>query len=153
MASGLQDRLAMAVSARVLVVDDDEVVLDLLREVLASEGYDVTVALNGVEALSQVVDRSFELMITDLGLSGLNGLDLIAATKHCRPRMPIIVLTASHEQAMWREAVRLGADRVVLKPQGQRGLLALVHLMLHPEQIVNGDHLLARDTKPRRREA
>ncbi|MFZ5876106.1 MAG: response regulator [Nitrospirota bacterium] len=121
----------MAIAPRVLVVDDDQVILDLLREVLVSEGYDVTVAPNGVDALSQVVDRPFELMITDLGLSGLNGLDLIAATKHCRPGMPIIVLTASQDTTMLREAVRLGASRVILKPQGQRGLLSHVDRLLH----------------------
>jgi CheY-like chemotaxis protein len=117
----------------VLVVDDDQVALDLLREILVAEGYDVTVARNGADALAHVAAHPFHLMITDLGLSGLSGLDLIAATKHCRPGIPIIVLTASRQQATLSDAVRLGATRVLSKPQRQSDLIALMNHVL-PQQ-------------------
>jgi CheY-like chemotaxis protein len=114
----------------VLVVDDDQVASDLLREILVAEGYNVTVARNGADALAYVVEHPFHLMITDLGLSGLSGLDLIAATKHCRPSIPIVVLTASRQQATLSDAVRLGATRVLLKPQHKSDLIALMNHVL-----------------------
>jgi CheY-like chemotaxis protein len=120
----------MSASLSVLVVDDDQVALDLLREILVAEGYDVTVAQNGADALAHIVAHPFHLMITDLELSGFNGLDLIVATKHCRPGIPIIVLTASSQQSTLRDAVRLGATRVLSKPQHQSDLIALMNYVL-----------------------
>lgn len=120
----------MSGTPRVLVVDDDQIAGDLLREILTGEGYDVTVARNGAEALACVAECHFGLMITDLGLSGLGGLGLIVAVKHCRPGIPIVVLTASREQSTLRDAVRFGASRILLKPQRQADLVTVMHQML-----------------------
>lgn len=132
-ASRLQGSSAVSACHRVLVVDDDQVASDLLREILVAEGYDVTVARNGADALAYVVEHPFHLIITDLGLSGLNGLDLIAATKDCRPGIPIIVLTASRQRSTLSDAVRLGATRVLSKPQHQSDLIALMNHLLPQE--------------------
>ena len=114
----------------ILVVDDDPVACDLVRETLVAEGYSVSTANNGCEALQRIDGCSFELVITDLAMPELDGLTLLSEMKRYAPRPRIIVMTASREEHLVKEALRRGAEFVVLKPVGLAEIIRMVHAVL-----------------------
>jgi CheY-like chemotaxis protein len=117
----------------ILVVEDDPVACDLVRETLVSEGYAVSTANNGCEALQQIDARCFELVITDLAMPELDGMALLLEIKRYAPRPRIIVMTASREEHLVKEALRRGADLVVLKPVRQAEIIRMVHTVLEDD--------------------
>jgi two-component system response regulator MprA len=76
------------------LVDDDPAVLESLRRVLATEGWQVITAASGEDALKSLAERQPDLMITDLCMIGVNGWDLLFHEKLQRPNLPIFVITA-----------------------------------------------------------
>jgi DNA-binding NtrC family response regulator len=77
-----------------LVVDDDPVTLDLLKEVLTQEGYEVTVALGGEEAITKGQDISFDIVITDVRMEDKDGMEVLRAFKKQSPETSVIMITA-----------------------------------------------------------
>lgn len=102
--------------ARILLVDDEESVLLTLEAVLKKEGYDVTAAGTGTEALKALRDKRFDLLLTDLRIDEVDGLTLLAAAQRRDPETVSILLTgyASLESAV--QALRYGAFNYLLKP-------------------------------------
>jgi two-component system response regulator MprA len=88
--------------AHILVVDDDPRITDLLRRVLAYEGYSVAIAASGNEALNRTLERPPDLIVLDIMLPELNGLEVARRLRAAGDNVPILMLTA-------RDAV---ADRV-----------------------------------------
>ncbi len=106
----------MNANKRILVVDDEEQVAHTLGKVLRKLGntYEIVTATSGYQALDMVKDASFDLLITDLMMPGMNGITLTETVRAVAPKMKVIWLTA-HSQ--WgAEAQRLGIYRYVLKP-------------------------------------
>jgi DNA-binding NtrC family response regulator len=118
----------------ILVVDDDMVARDLLREALASEGYTVTTAANGLEALERIRASTFHLVITDLAMPGLDGLALLKEAKRLVPHLQVILLTASREEQALNEALRRGAYVVISKPLGETEILRIIRDVLQHSQ-------------------
>jgi two-component system, OmpR family, response regulator PhoP len=81
-------------SPRVLVVDDEKYVRGFLRDLLAAWGYEVDVAADGREGLRLLVDRAWDLLVTDLHMPGLSGLDLVEMVRLRGSALPIVMLTA-----------------------------------------------------------
>ena len=84
----------MTSNERILVVDDERVMRLTLAEILQLEGYQVTAVDGGQEALARLEQESFELMLTDLRMPGIDGVQLIEKARSLAPQMIIIVLTA-----------------------------------------------------------
>jgi len=104
--------------ARILVVDDEESILTILCTVLKSEGYEVVSALGGEKAIPLLdsKDNKFDLMISDIRMSPVNGMDLLKyASENC-PDMSVIMLTAYGQVETAIEALQLGAFDYVKKP-------------------------------------
>ncbi|HTO53717.1 MAG TPA: diguanylate cyclase [Myxococcota bacterium] len=102
---------------RVLVVDDDRLIRELTRDALVQEGFRVATAASGREALSRLTDEGpFDLVITDLSMREMDGLELLERVKRASPHTEVIVLTgyASLESAL--QAMRLGAADYLRKP-------------------------------------
>ena len=102
---------------RVLVVDDDRLIREMTRDALVQESFRVATAATGREALSRLVDEGpFDLVITDLSMREMDGLELLERVKRASPRTEVIVLTgyASLESAL--QAMRLGAANYLRKP-------------------------------------
>ena len=112
----------------VLVVDDDEGVRMFLRPRLEAGNLRVTEAASGEEAL-RVVDESFDLVILDIGLPGIDGFSVVRALRE-RFRFPIIVVSGSAAEADRVLALEIGADDYVVKPFLPRELVARVHAQL-----------------------
>jgi two-component system, OmpR family, KDP operon response regulator KdpE len=107
----------------VLVVDDDPHVLKLVRVNLAARGYRVREASNGVDALSLFRQEAFDLVILDLVMPGMGGIDVCLQIRE-QSDVPIIVLSAHNQEELKVQALDAGADDFVTKPFGQEELLA-----------------------------
>jgi DNA-binding NtrC family response regulator len=103
-------------SARLLVVDDDPVTIDLLKEVLSKEGYEVSAALSGEEAIAQGKDRLFDIIITDVRMGEKDGMDVLRFFRKNTPEATVIMITAFGSIETAIEAIREGAYDYISKP-------------------------------------
>src|SRR5581483_4395078 len=115
--------------ARVLVVDDEPQITRVLRTVLTSQGYQVRTAAEGESALANFTEWRPELVITDLYMPHMDGLELCKRIRAVSP-VPIIVLSVKGEERTKVEALDSGADDYVTKPFGMDELLARVRAAL-----------------------
>lgn len=114
---------------RILVVDDEPQLTRVLRTGLSARGYDVRAAADGLTALDTFNDWRPDLVITDLGMPHLNGIELCRRLRAIS-QVPIIVLSAKGEEQTKVEALDTGADDFVTKPFGIDELLARVRASL-----------------------
>ncbi len=111
---------------RLLIVEDDSSTAAALQKVLQGEGYTVDVAGRGDTGLGQARQEQYDLVITDLRLPGLNGLDLVKELHAAKPKLPIIMMTAHGTTETAIEATKLGAFEYLVKPFEAEDLLAVV---------------------------
>jgi two-component system KDP operon response regulator KdpE len=130
--------LAVAPS-RVLVVDDEPAIRRFLRTSLRAEGYDIVEVETGEAALAEVRRRAPDLIVLDLGLPGLDGLEVIRRVREPGSVVPIIVLTSRTDEAGKVEALDLGADDYVTKPFGVDELLARMRAALRHRLLQQGE--------------
>lgn len=121
----------------ILVVDDEPQITRVLKTTLSSQGYGVRTASDGDEAIQMMRDWTPDLVITDLRMPNLGGLELCRQIR-AKSRIPIIVLSVKGEERIKVEALDAGADDYVTKPFGVHELLARVRAALRraaaPEQ-------------------
>jgi DNA-binding response OmpR family regulator len=133
-------------SRKILVVDDELKIVRLVRAYLEGTGFRVVVAYDGQEALAVFRHEQPDLVILDLNLPGMDGLDVCRAIRR-RSDVPIIMLTARIEEADRLIGLELGADDYVVKPFSPREVVARVRAVLRrtegllrqPEVIVVSD--------------
>ena len=115
---------------KILIVDDDARIRDLLRRYLAQEGFDVILAEDG-KALSRIMLRdSVDLIVLDLMMPGEDGLSICRRLRAANDRTPIIMLTAKGEDVDRIVGLEVGADDYLSKPFNPRELLARIHAVL-----------------------
>jgi two-component system KDP operon response regulator KdpE len=119
----------MSQPPRILVVDDEPQIARVLRTGLKTHGYDVRVASDGVSALETFEDWHPDLIVTDLAMPNLDGLELCRRLRAVS-QLPIIVLSVRGEEKTKVEALDAGADDYVTKPFGMDELLARVRAQL-----------------------
>ena len=126
---------------RLLVVDDEEDILELLRYNLEREGYSVVTALSGEEAVDRARSDAPDLILLDLMLPGMNGLDVcrVLSRDERTQSIPIIILTARAEEADIVAGLELGADDYISKPFSPRVVLARVKTVLRRGRRTSGD--------------
>ncbi|MCM2257803.1 MAG: EAL domain-containing protein [Vicinamibacteria bacterium] len=110
----------------VLLVDDDRDLVDVTRELLEDGGYQVTPAADGEAALRELAVGGHDLVVTDVGMPGLNGVDVLKAVRARDHDLPVVFLTGNPSLETAIEAVHLGAQRYLLKPVAANDLLATV---------------------------
>jgi two-component system response regulator AtoC len=103
-------------SARLLVVDDDPVTIDLLHEVLSKEGHDVSTALSGEDAIAQGMDHFFDIVITDVRMGEKDGMEVLRFFRKNAPDTTVIMITAFGSIETAIEAIREGAYDYISKP-------------------------------------
>lgn len=101
---------------RILVIDDDKAFTEIFSQVLASEGYSVEVAYSSEEALEVLKDDFFGLIIIDIGLPGMDGLELITKINKTDPDMRKIILTGNSSMENITKALKGGAHEYLTKP-------------------------------------
>src|SRR5258706_8663952 len=132
----------MKPSAKILLVEDDSDIVASLGRVLAGEGYEVAFEKTGDGGLASAIAGSFDVVITDLKMPGMNGLELVRQLHIARPRLPILMMAAHGTTAPAIEAMQAGAYDYLLKPFEIPELLKLVgqavaasQLMTEPVQL------------------
>jgi two-component system KDP operon response regulator KdpE len=123
---------------KVLVVDDEPPIRKLLRMGLGTQGYQTIDAPNAKAALDLMAERP-DLVILDLGLPDMQGLDLLRKIRAQREDLPIVVLSSRGDEAAKVEALDLGADDYVTKPFGMDELLARMRAALRHQLQVQGE--------------
>ncbi|MCI0519777.1 MAG: response regulator transcription factor [Chloroflexi bacterium] len=121
---------------KILLVDDEEAIRYSLGEILKLEGYDVTPAESGEAALNVLTKHAFDLILLDLKMPGIGGLEVMRAASKSAPDTRIILLTAHGSMESAVEALRHGAHDYILKPATSRTILSSVEkaLALRAEQ-------------------
>jgi urea transport system substrate-binding protein len=111
--------------ARILVVDDDDSIRELVAEILRDEGYDIVQARNGAAALQEIDGgASFDLVVLDMRMPLVDGWQFAAALEQRGAATPIVVMTAAQNARLWAEEI--GAAGYIAKPFGIDELLQTV---------------------------
>jgi two-component system KDP operon response regulator KdpE len=119
-----------AAPLRVLVVDDEPAIRRLLRTSLTAQGYQITEAEGGQEAIDLSKRNSFDVIVLDLGLPNVHGFEVIERLRGAGSAVPIIVLSSRADEQGKVKALDLGADDYVTKPFGVDELLARIRAAL-----------------------
>src|SRR5436309_9853095 len=102
--------------AAVLVIDDEPVVRELIAEILADAGHDVVVAAGAEEALLRLAELDVQIVVSDIVMPGLTGLELLDEMRCRRPSLPVVLVTGAGTHAMLTDALARGASGLVMKP-------------------------------------
>jgi two-component system alkaline phosphatase synthesis response regulator PhoP len=123
-------KLGVEMSQKILVIEDEPTLARLLSYNLTQEGYDTTVIDHGAEGLQTALQRSFELIILDIMLPGMNGFEILSRLRQSGNSTPVIVLTARNAEEEVVQGLKRGADDYITKPFGVAELLARVSAVL-----------------------
>lgn len=130
-------------TTRVLVVEDEDVIRDMVVLALQAEGYEVTTATDGRMALSILqkfdpnVDAGFELMVLDLMLPQVNGLDLCRLLRYHGNSLPILILSAKASETDRVLGLEVGADDYLTKPFSMRELIARCRALIRRQRLLS----------------
>lgn len=102
--------------AQILVVDDEPGVRELVGDVLELEGYDVTIAVDGLDALARIRKQKYDLFVLDINMPKIDGLVLLEKVRSAGDQTPALLLTARREKDDIHQGFRVGADDYVTKP-------------------------------------
>ena len=108
---------------KVLLVDDEEIMIKYLSRFLIKKGFDVTTAMNGNEALEKIKKQDFIVVLLDVLMPGLDGIDTLREMKKIRPLTEVIMLTGHASVQVAMQGMKLGAFDYLIKPFDQNKLL------------------------------
>src|SRR5262249_16392598 len=132
-----------AAPLKILVVDDEPPIRKLLRMGLSTQGYEILEAPNGKASLD-LLGRNPDLIILDLALPDMQGLERSRATRARNERVPIVVLSSRGDEVGKVQALDLGADDYVTKPFGMDELLARMRAALRHQLQIHGERPIFR---------
>jgi len=127
----------MSVSRHILVIDDEPQILRALRTILGAQNYKVSVASRGEDGLAIAASSQPDLIILDLGLPDMDGIDVCAALRQWT-QTPIIVLSVRESEKQKVAALNKGADDYLVKPFGIEELLARIRVALRHSERIEG---------------
>jgi len=135
----------VAKQERILVADDDAVIREGLRRVLSIEGYQVETQPNGRLAMDRLQESSFDLLITDLKMPGMSGLEVLQAVRVLQPEMPVILITGFAAVNNAVEVMKNGAADYLAKPFANEEILAKVRKALDERAVLLDEIYLRRE--------
>lgn len=122
----------------VLLIEDDPPIRRLLRTSLGANGFEIIEAASGQDGLAAIRAQKPELVLLDLGLPDMDGLNVIRSIRGSGDKTPIVVLSSRGEEGVKVEALNLGADDYVIKPFGMAELIARIRTALRHRLQVQG---------------
>ncbi|HEY3176856.1 MAG TPA: sigma-54 dependent transcriptional regulator [Candidatus Polarisedimenticolia bacterium] len=125
----------LAARARLLAVDDDPEILEMERDVLTSEGYVVETALSGEQAIRMAQEDPFDIVLSDLRMPSMDGLDLLKEFAEIDPELPVIILTGHGDIASAVDSIKQGAYDYLTKPLHVHKLVITVEKALERRQL------------------
>ena len=119
-------------SRNILIVDDSKAVREVLKSTLVEAGYNVCDADDGQEALDLVSDRDYDLLLTDLNMPEMGGLDFISEVRKIPGRrfLPIVVFSSEDKQERFVECLKAGASGYLKKPLEKEQVLAILDTVI-----------------------
>jgi two-component system, NtrC family, response regulator PilR len=135
--------------SKILVVDDEQSMRDFLSILLKKEGHDVVMAENGTSALKAVQSEIFDLVISDIKMPGLDGIDVLKTTKDISPETIVIMITAFATTETAIEAMKLGAYDYIIKPFKIDELKLIINNSLEKRHLRKENILLKREIEAR----
>ncbi|HET6410762.1 MAG TPA: sigma-54 dependent transcriptional regulator [Anaeromyxobacter sp.] len=141
----------MAQRSRILVVDDDPASRELLRKVLASQGHEVVQAEDGRAALSELARQTPDLVVSDIRMPDIDGVQLLERMREVAPDVPVILVTAFGDVEGAVEAIRRGAFDYIAKPYDVDGIRLLVRRALAQSALLKENRELRRQVREKYR--
>ncbi len=132
---------------KILVIEDDETVRDVLHSFLREKGYEVTIARNGETGLDMVRTEKFDIVLTDLVMPGITGMDILKEVAAARINIPVIVMTAFGTVQTAVEAMRHGAFDYITKPFNLDELLIVLNKALSVSKLQKENVMLKMQLK------
>ena len=133
----------MKIQERILIVEDEQSICNFISAVLSASGYDTMVARDGREALSMISSHCPDLIILDLGLPDMDGLEVLRSVRSWSS-LPVVVVSARSHEHDKVDALDLGADDYLTKPFGTDELLARVRTAIRHTRTASGNDEIAR---------
>jgi DNA-binding NtrC family response regulator len=125
---------------QILLVDDDTRVLELLRDALEIHGYDCVLAHDGQTALNLASNESYDLVVLDVKMPGISGIEALRVLKERDPLQPVIMVTAVADIPTAIKAMQLNALDYLTKPFSVKDLLTAVDRAIEKGAIARGEH-------------
>jgi DNA-binding NtrC family response regulator len=122
--------------AEILVIDDEESIRYTFASFLSEEGHRVSTARNCAEGITQISEKAFDLVFTDIILGGRTGIDILRAARERNLICPVVMITGYPTVETASEAVRLGAFDYLSKPVEQEALLHITRLALEHKKVL-----------------
>ena len=132
---------------KILVVDDEQSMTQFLSIVLRKEGFHVTAVSNGKDALERVKSDTYDVVITDIKMPGMDGIQLLNQIKKHDPSLPVVIMTAYASQQSAIDAVNLGAFQYLLKNAKNDEIRLAVRNALEMRRVRNENQFLKRELK------
>jgi two-component system response regulator AtoC len=134
-------------SGRLLIVDDDDALRESLQLVLSAEGFQVVVAANGAEALAQLENDPVDVVLCDLRMPGMDGLELLPQIRRRQPGASVILMSAYGSEELAIEALQRGAHDYLAKPFQPSEALFTLRKAQERERLRRANQLLRRDVQ------
>lgn len=125
-------------SIKILVIDDDSAVTDLLSLLLRSQGFEVSATVNSTEGLSMIRENSPDIVVLDLMMPEMDGWQICKAVREFS-QVPIIILSALNDPSMIASVLDAGADDYLTKPTPSRVLIAHINRLVNRTNSVNSN--------------
>jgi len=129
--------------ASILIVDDDLGMGETLSDIMKDKGYRSVIASDGYEAIQKVKEMDFDVILMDIRMPGMNGVETFKQIKSIQPGTAVVMMTAYAVDNLVREAQREGVCNVIHKPFDMESVLGLI------EGVKEGEHILVVDDDPR----
>ncbi|MBD3336374.1 MAG: response regulator [Candidatus Eisenbacteria bacterium] len=137
---------------RILVADDEESMRRFLKILLEREGADVTAVSDGNAALAQLKDESFDVLVTDVRMPGMDGVTLLETVKKDWPHMPVVILTAYGSEAASRQAMAKGAFQFLEKKAKNEEISLVIRNAMAMRRIQSQNQVLKQELRRNHRE-
>ena len=131
--------------SKILIVDDEKAIRESVSLVLSEEGYKTEIALNGSEALDLLGEQDYDVLITDLKMPGMDGIELIKKSLKICPQTSVIIITAHASVESAIEALRIGAFDYILKPFDFDDLILKVQRLLKHKELALENQALRKE--------
>ena len=134
-------------SGKILIVDDEPTIRETLSLVLKEEKYECDLAENGAEGLKRVKEKNFDLIITDLKMPEMGGLELMEKVKTISPKTSVMIITAYASLESAIQALRLGAYDYIIKPLDFDDVILRIKRLMDHRELLNENEYLRKEVQ------
>ena len=117
--------------AKILIVDDEHDLAEMIRYILEFKGHEAKSVLNGYKAIEEIKTTHYDLVLMDIRMPGINGVEAFLKIKEIDPSIKVIMMTGFSVDTLIKEAIRQGASGCINKPFGPEKLIAAIDTLLN----------------------